>query len=233
MKNSISIEELKKTELVKLIKKNFDIEICKLNGLTYILFGRDTGINSISYLMKEFAIEICESYYELITISAIDGYICVSNITAFTNICDLYDFIKINIDTNFKSNVCYKPTTIKSLEININDLDNEFISRLTALKLSDKLGEFMKIVTTVINCRTYSKIIFNEDEEKHMIECFVQDIHKRYAFDYKRRFADDFCGIDLRIFKKQFINTMFTKVRSFMIDSMYEYKIKPQYNKFL
>ena len=39
-----------------------------------------------------------------------------------------------------------KKTKAETLNIDLNDLDNEFISRLTILKLNDKYDEFIEAI---------------------------------------------------------------------------------------
>ena len=63
----------------------------------------------------------------------------------------------------------------------------------------------------------------NENE----INEFMNAIHIKYAILYKHCFADDFYGIDLRIFKDQLMKNLFSTVRNHTHKDRYTYILKP------
>ena len=75
----------------------------------------------------------------------VDGYLVERNQETFSTVGDAYKFISKKIN-DLKSNMYIKQTSIESLNIDSHDLNNEFTSRLTLLKLIGKYDDFIKAI---------------------------------------------------------------------------------------
>ena len=225
-------------DLIKLIQKDFDVKVINNHAYKSISFGRNiSDYTDISFdgsdLLKEFAITIGETIsktkeFEFGRVSMVDGYIVNGSRQNFSSIEALYDFIANEIK-NLKSNLMIKKTKAETLNIDLNDLDNEFISRLTILKLNDKYDEFIEAIEEMSGGNVITKIVISEANKENEINEFMNAIHVKYAILYKRCFADDFYGIDLRIFKDQLIKNLFFTVRNHTHKDRYIYVLKQKY----
>ena len=225
-------------DLIKLIQKDFDVKVINNHAYKSISFGRNiSDYTDISFdggdLQKEFTITIRETIsktkeFEFRRVSMIDGYIVNGSRQNFSSIEALYNFIANEIK-NLKSNLMIKKTKAETLNIDLNDLDNEFISRLTILKLNDKYDEFIETIEEMLGGNVITKIVISEANKENEINEFMNAIHIKYAIMYKRCFADDFYGIDLRIFKDQLMKNLFFIVRNRIYKNGYAYILKPEY----
>ena len=155
-----------------------------------------------------------------------DGYVVGGSRQNFSSIESLYNFIANEIK-NLKSNLMIKKTNAETLNINLNDLDNEFISRLIILKLNDKYDEFIEAIEEMLGGNVITKIVISEANKENEINEFMNAIHIKCAIMYKRCFADDFYGIDLRIFKDQLMKNLFFTVRNHTHKDRHIYVLKP------
>ena len=158
----------------------------------------------------------------------VDGYLVEKNLETFSTVGDVYKFILKKIN-DLKSNTYIKQTSIESLNIDSQDLDNEFTSRLTLLKLIGKYDDFIKTIEKEIMVGAIGQIQFNNDNKDTKINHFIDKVHLSYATINKRCFADDFQGIDLRIFKDQLMKNLFFIVRNRAYKDRYAYILKPEY----
>ena len=223
-------------DLIKLIQKDFDVQVINNHAYKSISFGRNINdYTDISFdgsdLLKEFAITIGETIsktkeFEFGRVSMVDGYVVDGSRQNFSSIESLYKFIADEIK-NLKSNLMIKKTNAETLNINLNDLDNEFISRLTILKLNDKYDEFIEAIEEMSGGNVITKIVISEANKENEINEFMNAIHIKYAIMYKRCFADDFYGIDLRIFKDQLMKNLFSTVRNHTHKDRHIYVLKP------
>ena len=234
LKNMISKHSFE--DLIKLIQKDFDVKVINNHAYKSISFGRNiSDYTDISFdgsdLLKEFAITIGETIsktkeFEFGRVSMVDGYIVNCSRQNFSSIEALYNFIANEIK-NLKSNLMIKKTNAETLNIDLNDLDNEFISRLTILKLNDKYDEFIEAIEEMSGGNVITKIVISEANKENEINEFMNAIHIKYAIMYKRCFADDFYGIDLRIFKEQLMKNLFFTVRNHTHKDRHIYVLKP------
>ena len=225
-------------DLIKLIQKDFNTKIINNHVYKSISFGRNiSDYTDISFdgsdLQKEFTITIRETIsktkeFEFRRVNMVDGYIVDGSRQNFSSIETLYNFIANEIK-NLKSNLMIKKTNAETLNINLNDLDNEFISRLTILKLNDKYDEFIEAIEEMLGGNVITKIVVSETNKENEINEFMNAIHIKYAILYKRCFADDFYGIDLRIFKDQLMKNLFFTVRNCVHKDRYTYILKQKY----
>ena len=225
-------------DLIKLIQKDFDVKVINNHAYKSISFGRNiSDYTDISFdgsdFQKEFTITIRETIsktkeFEFRRVSMIDGYIVNGSRQNFSSIEALYNFIANEIK-NLKSNLMIKKTNAETLNIDLNDLDNEFISRLTILKLNDKYDEFIEAIEEMSGGNAMTKIVISEANKENEINYFINTIHIKYANLYERCFADDFCGIDLRIFKDQLMKNLFFTVRNRVHKDRYTYILKSEY----
>ena len=225
-------------DLIKLIQKDFDVKVINNHAYKSISFGRNiSDYTDISFdgsdLQKEFTITIRETIsktkeLEFRRVSMVDGYIVNGSRQNFSSIEALYNFIANEIK-NLKSNLMMKKTKAETLNIDLNDLDNEFISRLTILKLNDKYDEFIEAIEEMLGGNVITKIVVSETNKENEINEFMNAIHIKYAILYKRCFADDFYGIDLRIFKDQLMKNLFFTVRNCVHKDRHTYILKPEY----
>lgn len=223
-------------DLIKLIQKDFDIKVINNHAYKSISFGRNiSDYTDISFdgsdFQKEFTITIRETIsktkeFEFIRVSMADGYIVNSSRQNFSSIEALYNFIANEIK-DLKSNLMIKKTNAETLSIDLNNLDNEFISRLTILKLNDKYDEFIEAIEEMSGGNVITKIVVSKANEENEINYFINTIHIKYANLYERCFADDFYGIDLRIFKEQLMKNLFFTVRNRVHKDRYTYILKP------
>ena len=223
-------------DLIKLIQKDFNTKIINNHVYKSISFGRNiSDYTDISFdgsdLQKEFTITIRETIsktkeFEFRRVNMVDGYIVDGSRQNFSSIETLYNFIANEIK-NLKSNLMIKKTKAETLNIDLNDLDNEFISRLTILKLNDKYDEFIEAIEEMLGGNVITKIVVSETNKENEINEFMNAIHIKYAILYKRCFADDFYGIDLRIFKDQLIKNLFFAVRNHTHKDRHIYVLKP------
>ena len=225
-------------DLIKLIQKDFDVQVINNHVYKSISFGRNiSDYTDISFdgsdLQKEFTITIRETIsktkeFEFRRVNMVDGYIVDGSRQNFSSIEALYNFIANEIK-NLKSNLMIKKTNAETLNINLNDLDNEFISRLTILKLNDKYDEFIEAIEEMLGGNVITKIVVSETNKENEINEFMNAIHIKYAILYKRCFADDFYGIDLRIFKDQLMKNLFFTVRNCVHKDRHTYILKQKY----
>ena len=225
-------------DLIKLIQKDFDVKVINNHAYKSISFGRNiSDYTDISFdggdLQKEFTITIRETIsktkeFEFRRVNMVDGYIVNGSRQNFSSIESLYNFIADEIK-NLKSNLMIKKTNAETLNINLNDLDNEFISRLTILKLNDKYDEFIEAIEEMLGGNVITKIVISEANKENEINEFMNAIHIKYAILYKRCFADDFYGIDLRIFKDQLMKNLFFTVRNCVHKDRHTYILKQKY----
>ena len=223
-------------DLIKLIQKDFDVKVINNHAYKSISFGRNiSDYTDISFdgsdLQKEFTITIRETIsktkeFEFRRVSMTDGYIVDGSRQNFSSIEVLYNFITNEIK-NVKSNLMIKKTNAETLNIDLNDLDNEFISKLTILKLNDKYDEFIEAIEEMLGGNVITKIVISEANKENEINEFMNAIHIKYAILYKRCFADDFYGIDLRIFKYQLMKNLFFTVRNHTHKDRHIYVLKP------
>ena len=224
MANAYSFEKL-----IQLLSQNFDVKIIDYNEKKYITFGRDIYKDSCEIdKRKEFTVIKFQYFYRFISLTMVDGYLVERNQETFLTVGDIYKFILKKIN-NLKSNTYIKQTNIESLNIDSQDLDNEFISRLTLLKLIGKYDDFIKAIEKEIMVGAIGQIQFNNDNKDTKINHFIDKVHLSYATINKRCFADDFCGIDLRIFKDQLMKNLFFIVRNRAYKDRYAYILKPEY----
>ena len=133
MANAYSFEKL-----IQLLSQNFDVKIIDYNEKKFITFGRDIYKDSCEIdKRKEFTVIKFQYFYRFISLTMVDGYLVERNQETFLTVGDIYKFILKKIN-NLKSNTYIKQTSIESLNIDSQDLDNEFTSRLTLLKLIGK-----------------------------------------------------------------------------------------------
>ena len=225
-------------DLIKLIQKDFDVKVINNHAYKSISFGRNiSDYTDISFdgsdFQKEFTITIRETIsktkeFEFRRVSMADGYIVNSSRQNFSSIEALYNFIANEIK-DLKSNLMIKKTNAETLNIDLNNLDNEFISRLIILKLNDKYDEFIEAIEEMSGGNVMTKIVVSKANEENKINYFINTIHIKYANLYKRCFADDFYGIDLRIFKDQLMKNLFFIVRNRAYKDRYAYILKPEY----
>ena len=223
-------------DLIKLIQKDFDVKVINNHAYKSISFGRNiSDYIDISFdgsdFQKEFTITIRETIlktkeFEFRRVSMVDGYIVNGSRQNFSSIEELYSFIANEIE-NLKSNLMIKKTEAETLNIDLDDLDNEFVSRLTILKLNDKYDEFIEAIEEMSGGNVITKIVVSKANEENEINDFINTIHIKYANMYKRCFADDFYGIDLRIFKDQLMKNLFFTVRNHTHKDRHVYVLKP------
>ena len=158
----------------------------------------------------------------------VDGYLVEKNQETFSTVGDAYKFILKKIN-DLKSNTYIKQTSIESLNIDSRDLDNEFTSRLTLLKLIGKYDAFINAIEKEIMVGAIGQIQFSNSNKDTKINNFIDNVHLSYAIINKRCFADDFYGIDLRIFKDQLMKNLFFIVRNRAYKNRYAYILKPEY----
>ena len=224
MANAYSFEKL-----IQLLSQNFDVKIIDYNEKKYITFGRDIYKDSCEIdKRKEFTVIKFQYFYRFISLTMVDGYLVERNQETFLTVGDIYKFILKKIN-NLKSNTYIKQTSIESLNIDSQDLDNEFTSRLTLLKLIGKYDDFIKAIEKEIMVGSIGQIQFNNDNKDMKINHFINKVHLSYATINKRCFADDFNGIDLRIFKDQLMKNLFFIVRNRAYKDRYAYILKPEY----
>ena len=224
MVNAYSFEKL-----IQLLSQNFDVKIIDYNEKKYITFGRDIYKDSCEIdKRKEFTVIKFQYFYRFISLTMVDGYLVERNQETFLTVGDIYKFILKKIN-NLKSNTYIKQTSIESLNIDSQDLDNEFTSRLTLLKLIGKYDDFIKAIEKEIMVGSIGQIQFNNDNKDMKINHFINKVHLSYATINKRCFADDFYGIDLRIFKDQLMKNLFFIVRNRAYKDRYAYILKPEY----
>ena len=224
MTNAYSFEKL-----IQLLSQNFDVKIIDYNEKKYITFGRDIYKDSCEIdKRKEFTVIKFQYFYRFISLTMVDGYLVERNQETFLTVGDIYKFILKKIN-NLKSNTYIKQTSIESLNIDSQDLDNEFTSRLTLLKLIGKYDDFIKAIEKEIMVGSIGQIQFNNDNKDMKINHFINKVHLSYATINKRCFADDFYGIDLRIFKDQLMKNLFFIVRNRAYKDRYAYILKPEY----
>ena len=224
MANAYSFEKL-----IQLLSQNFDVKIIDYNEKKYITFGRDIYKDSCEIdKRKEFTVIKFQYFYRFISLTMVDGYLVERNQETFLTVGDIYKFILKKIN-NLKSNTYIKQTSIESLNIDSQDLDNEFTSRLTLLKLIGKYDDFIKAIEKEIMVGAIGQIQFNNDNKDTKINHFIDKVHLTYATINKRCFADDFQGIDLRIFKDQLMKNLFFIVRNRAYKDRYAYILKPEY----
>ena len=224
MANAYSFEKL-----IQLLSQNFDVKIIDYNEKKYITFGRDIYKDSCEIdKRKEFTVIKFQYFYRFISLTMVDGYLVKRNQETFSTVGDIYKFILKKIN-DLKSNTYIKQTSIESLNIDSQDLDNEFTSRLTLLKLIGKYDDFIKAIEKEIMVGSIGQIQFNNDNKDMKINHFINKVHLSYATINKRCFADDFQGIDLRIFKDQLMKNLFFIVRNRAYKDRYAYILKPEY----
>ena len=224
MANAYSFEKL-----IQLLSQNFDVKIIDYNEKKYITFGRDIYKDSCEIdKRKEFTVIKFQYFYRFISLTMVDGYLVERNQETFLTVGDIYKFILKKIN-DLKSNTYIKQTSIESLNIDSQDLDNEFTSRLTLLKLIGKYDDFIKAIEKEIMVGSIGQIQFNNDNKDMKINHFINKVHLSYATINKRCFADDFYGIDLRIFKDQLMKNLFFIVRNRAYKDRYAYILKPEY----
>ena len=224
MANAYSFEKL-----IQLLSQNFDAKIIDYNEKKYITFGRDIYKDSCEIdKRKEFTVIKFQYFYRFISLTMVDGYLVERNQETFLTVGDIYKFILKKIN-NLKSNTYIKQTSIESLNIDSQDLDNEFTSRLTLLKLIGKYDDFIKAIEKEIMVGSIGQIQFNNNNKDTKINHFMDIVHLSYATINKRCFADDFQGIDLRIFKDQLMKNLFFIVRNRIYKNGYAYILKPEY----
>ena len=224
MANTYSFEKL-----IQLLSQNFDVKIIDYNEKKYITFGRDIYKDSCEIdKRKEFTVIKFQYFYRFISLTMVDGYLVKRNQETFSTVGDIYKFILKKIN-DLKSNTYIKQTSIESLNIDSQDLDNEFTSRLTLLKLIGKYDDFIKAIEKEIMVGSIGQIQFNNDNKDMKINHFINKVHLSYATINKRCFADDFQGIDLRIFKDQLMKNLFFIVRNRAYKDRYAYILKPEY----
>ena len=216
-------------KLIQLLSQNFDVKIIDYNEKKYITFGRDIYKDSCEIdKRKEFTVIKFQYFYRFISLTMVDGYLVKRNQETFSTVGDIYKFILKKIN-DLKSNTYIKQTSIESLNIDSQDLDNEFTSRLTLLKLIGKYDDFIKAIEKEIMVGSIGQIQFNNDNKDMKINHFINKVHLSYATINKRCFADDFQGIDLRIFKDQLMKNLFFIVRNRAYKDRYAYILKPEY----
>ena len=224
MANAYSFEKL-----IQLLSQNFDVKIIDYNEKKYITFGRDIYKDSCEIdKRKEFTVIKFQYFYRFISLTMVDGYLVERNQETFLTVGDIYKFILKKIN-NLKSNTYIKQTSIESLNIDSRDLDNEFTSRLTLLKLIGKYDAFINAIEKEIMVGAVGQIQFSNDNKDTKINFFIDKVHLSYATINKRCFADDFNGIDLRIFKDQLMKNLFFMVRNRAYKNRYAYILKPEY----
>ena len=224
MVNAYSFEKL-----IQLLSQNFDVKIIDYNEKKYITFGRDIYKDSCEIdKRKEFTVIKFQYFYRFISLTMVDGYLVERNQETFLTVGDIYKFILKKIN-NLKSNTYIKQTSIESLNIDSQDLDNEFTSRLTLLKLIGKYDAFIEAIEKEIMVGAIGQIQFSNDNKDTKINFFIDKVHLSYATINKRCFADDFQGIDLRIFKDQLMKNLFFIVRNRAYKDRYAYILKPEY----
>lgn len=224
MANTYSFEKL-----IQLLSQNFDVKIIDYNEKKYITFGRDIYKDSCEIdKRKEFTVIKFQYFYRFISLTMVDGYLVERNQETFLTVGDIYKFILKKIN-DLKSNMYIKQTSIESLNIDSHDLDNEFTSRLTLLKLIGKYDAFINAIEKEIMVGAVGQIQFNNDNKDMKINHFINKVHLSYATINKRCFADDFYGIDLRIFKEQLMKNLFFIVRNRAYKDRYAYILKPEY----
>ena len=224
MANTYSFEKL-----IQLLSQNFDVKIIDYNEKKYITFGRDIYKDSCEIdKRKEFTVIKFQYFYRFISLTMVDGYLVERNQETFLTVGDIYKFILKKIN-DLKSNMYIKQTSVESLNIDSRDLDNEFTSRLTLLKLIGKYDDFIKAIEKEIMVGAIGQIQFSNDNKDTKINFFINIVHSSYATINKRCFADDFQGIDLRIFKDQLIKNLFFIVRNRAYKDRYAYILKPEY----
>ena len=224
MVNAYSFEKL-----IQLLSQNFDVKIIDYNEKKYITFGRDIYKDSCEIdKRKEFTVIKFQYFYRFISLTMVDGYLVERNQETFLTVGDIYKFILKKIN-NLKSNTYIKQTSIESLNIDSQDLDNEFTSRLTLLKLIGKYDAFIEAIEKEIMVGAIGQIQFSNDNKDTKINFFIDKVHLSYATINKRCFADDFYGIDLRIFKDQLMKNLFFIVRNRAYKDRYAYILKPEY----
>ena len=224
MANTYSFEKL-----IQLLNQNFDVKIIGYNEKKFITFGRDIYKDSCEIdKRKEFTVIKFQYFYRFISLTMVDGYLVEKNLETFSTIGDIYKFILKKIN-DLKSNTYIKQTSIESLNIDSHNLDNEFISRLTLLKLIGKYDDFIKAIEKEIMVGAIGQIQFSNDNKDTKINFFIDKVHLSYATINKRCFADDFQGIDLRIFKDQLMKNLFFIVRNRAYKDRYAYILKPEY----
>ena len=141
MANTYSFEKL-----IQLLNQNFDVKIIDYNEKKFITFGRDIYKDSREIdKRKEFTIIKSQYFYRFISSTMVDGYLVERNQETFSTVGDAYKFISKKIN-DLKSNMYIKQTSIESLNIDSHDLNNEFTSRLTLLKLIGKYDDFIKAI---------------------------------------------------------------------------------------
>ena len=216
-------------KLIQLLSQNFDVKIIDYNEKKFITFGRDIYKDSHEiYERKEFTIIKSQYFYRFISLIMVDGYLVEKNQETFSTVGDIYKFILKKIN-DLKSNTYIKQTSIESLNIDSHDLDNEFTSRLTLLKLIGKYDAFINAIEKEIMVGAVGQIQFTNNNKDIKINHFVNGVHLSYATINKRCFADDFYGIDLRIFKDQLMKNLFFIVRNRIYKNGYAYILKPEY----
>ena len=216
-------------KLIQLLSQNFDVKIIDYNEKKFITFGRDIYKDSSEiYERKEFTVIESQYFYRFISLTMVDGYLVERNQEIFSTVGEIYKFILKKINA-LKSNTYIKQTSIESLNIDSQDLDNEFTSRLTLLKLIGKYDNFIKAIEKEIMVGAIGQIQFSNDNKDTKINFFINKVHLSYATINKRCFADDFQGIDLRIFKDQLMKNLFFIVRNRAYKDRYAYILKPEY----
>ena len=216
-------------KLIQLLNQNFDVKIIDYNENKFITFGRDIYKDSRKiYERKEFTIIKSRYFYRFVSLTMVDGYLVEKNQETFSTIGEIYKFILKKIN-DLKSNTYIKQTSIESLNIDSRDLDNEFTSRLTLLKLIGKYDAFINAIEKEIMVGSIGQIQFSNNNKDTKINHFIDNVHLSYAIINKRCFADDFYGIDLRIFKDQLIKNLFFMVRNRAYKNRYAYILKPEY----
>ena len=224
MANTYSFEKL-----IQLLNQNFDVKIIDYNEKKFIIFGRDIYKDSSEInKRKEFTIIKSLYSYRFISSTMVDGYLVERNQETFSTVGEIYKFILKKIN-DLKSNTYIKQTSIESLNIDSRDLDNEFTSRLTLLKLIGKYDEFIEAIEEMSGGNVITKIVVSKANEENEINEFMNAIHIKYAILYKRCFADDFYGIDLRIFKDQLMKNLFFTVRNCVHKDRHTYILKQKY----
>ena len=224
MANTYSFEKL-----IQLLNQNFDVKIIDYNEKKFVTFGRDIYKDSREIdKRKEFTIIKSQYFYRFISSTMVDGYLVERNQETFSTVGEIYKFILKKIN-DLKSNTYIKQTSIESLNIDSRDLDNEFTSRLTLLKLIGKYDDFIKTIENEIMIGSVGQIQFSDNNKDIKINHFIYRVHFSYATINKRCFADDFYGIDLRIFKDQLMKNLFFIVRNRAYKNRYAYILKPEY----
>ena len=216
MANTYSFEKL-----IQLLSQNFDVKIIDYNEKKFITFGRDIYKDSREIdKRKEFTIIKSQYFYRFISSTMVDGYLVERNQETFSTVGEIYKFILKKIN-DLKSNTYIKQTSIESLNIDSRDLDNEFTSRLTLLKLIGKYDDFIKAIEKEIMVGAVGQIQFSNNNKDAKINVtastnkdvvylgnnftltvetdFKQDVVSSKTV-YDTQFFDDKMGIKISIY---------------------------------